>query len=114
MQPCRSCASSPRTTYSGVARRRGARPRAIMQPEAPKDIGVSVGVASIERVYIVKIDHQAESFFIRRCPFNDLFSPVHPIVAVNDTAQQQFLLRGVPQIVMCLGALELFGRVKEG
>jgi hypothetical protein len=84
-----------------------------MQAEAPQDIRVSVGIAAVERIAVMNGNHESQGVGVTACPLDDLFTPVHAIVAVNLPAQQHLLLRGVPQLVMCLRAFELEGRIEE-
>ena len=44
-------------------------------------------------------------------PLNDLLSPVHPVIAVDLAAQQQFLLRGVPERIVGLARFHLLAGI---
>ena len=71
------------------------------------------GIAAVERVAVVELDHHVERLARRRGPLEDLLAPQHAQVVVDAALAHELALRGVPQLVVRLGACELVERVDE-
>ena len=86
-------------------------PGPVVQTETPKDTRIGVRVASIQRVPVVNQQHRVQRLLVGGRPLDDLFSPVHPVVAVNLAAQQHLPLARVPERVVRARALKMLRRV---
>ena len=86
-------------------------PRTIMEAKTPQDTGVSIGVATVERVFVMEIDHGLEGVLAGGRPFDDFLSPIHTVVAVHFSAEEEFFLGGIPDVVVGFGGFELVASI---
>jgi hypothetical protein len=80
-------------------------------PEDPENPGVGVGVATIESVSVVELDHHLEGLSRFGSPLEDLLSPQHPQIVVDGALAQELCLGSIPQRVVGRRAGKLFERV---
>ena len=93
---------------------RSGRPGAVVAAEYPEDAAVGVGIAAVEGVFVVEMNHDASGFLRRFGPFEDFFAPEHAEVVVDAAFAEELGLRGVPEGIVGLGAFELLERVEMG
>lgn len=66
----------------------------------PHAAHIAVGVATIQTVLVVQQDRVLQRLLRCRCPFQNLFGPVHAQKAVHLSLAYQLQLRRVPQVVI--------------
>ena len=69
-------------------RRRALGPRAIVQPEAPGDVRVSVGIAPVERPPVVQVHHRGVGVLGARIQSERQLAPEHPRVGLHHAARR--------------------------
>lgn len=83
-------------------------PRTVMEScDGPKHSHVTVGRPSVQRVPVVQPQRDTVGFGGRIRPFQNLFGPVHAQVRRDLSGRDEFVLAGVPKIVVRFAVFEL-------
>jgi hypothetical protein len=82
-------------------------PGSVMQSIYAGDVGVAVGIARIQKVFVHQGQRHVERFPRRAAPLQDLFRPIHAHVVVHVSGVQHLPLGRVPILVVGVGSFEL-------
>ena len=88
----------PKTGRSGHGR--------SVPAQHPPEARIRHGIPSVQRVPVHQLLHDRQRFGRMLAPFQYLLAPQHPHVAMEPAFRLQFLLCGVPDLVVRLGPVQ--------